>query len=160
MITLGGPVTPEQLAKCNLLVEDCLEYDEVINEDGSASFRECTSENFKGLIEYCVAEGIALSIQWDAGHDCDAIAQYWLDGQMSEFTIDHNRDVVVLADELFAKSMVKPELTIVEYLEALGLPTFPEFSLVGSEYKPKCGNYEPVPLESLAEATGASVETA
>jgi hypothetical protein len=129
-LAIGGPVTPGQFAQCNLLVDDCLEYNEGIGENGWAYFRECTSENFKGLIEYCVAERIALSIQWDADHGCDAIVQYWLDGQLSEFTTDSNGNVVVLTDELFAKSKEKPELTITEYLETLGLPTFPDFSIV------------------------------
>ncbi len=124
-IALGGQLTREQYDRCSELAKDCFEFEGGFDEDGSARFYECRSENFKDLIEYCKANSIALCLYWDGDLGFDPIVQYWIAGHFHEYTTTSEGDIVVMVSEL----LQNPKMTVEEYLETLGIPTFPTFSI-------------------------------
>jgi hypothetical protein len=124
-VYLGGKLTQEQFKKCEELLEDCLEHGDELNEDGSASFSECTSSDFQGIVEYCTSNGIALSLHWDAKWEQEANVEYWMDGEYKQFFAAGDGDIAIRLAEL----QEHPDMTIAEFIAKMQIPEFPTFEI-------------------------------
>jgi hypothetical protein len=125
-VTIGGQITQEQYARCLELLEPCLAMDDELNDEGSATFRECTEEDFEELVQYCAEQGIALMLQWEAKYDIGDYVEYWIDGNHQQFDTDSSGCIVVTIDDL----EVSPFKFISDFIDMLSIPEFPELLIV------------------------------
>jgi hypothetical protein len=126
-IHIGGRVTREQFKVLCNLADPCLEMEGTIEEDGTASFQECTSEDFADLVTYCEEHKIPLMLQWDGKYEYGPFCEYWINGTYKQFDTDSNGRIVVTVEALHEQ---RAAMTINEFLASLELPEFPAFELV------------------------------
>jgi hypothetical protein len=125
-VYLGGKVTQEQFARCEELMEFCLDSD--LGEDGSGAFIECEASDFNDVAEYCMSNQIALSLHWGASGDQDSYVDYWVDGTKKTFAAAGDGDIAVRLAEL----QEHPEMTIAEFIAKMDIPDFHAFEIVES----------------------------
>lgn len=129
-ITIGGQVTKEQLKALIALVDTLLEMDGTLEKNGQASFHECNSEDFADLIQYVEEQKIALQLYWDAGHECDAHCEVWLNGKYKQFNTDGEGNIVVRVSDLEEHE----NMFICDFIKSLDIPDFPAFELIEDDY--------------------------
>ena len=125
-VCLGGKLTQEQFKKCAELLDDCLESGDELNDDGSAAFSECTGSDFRGIVDYCTSNGIALSLHWDAKWEQEANVEYWVDGEYKQFFAAGDGDIAVRLAELKEHS----DMTIAEFISKMQIPEFPILEII------------------------------
>jgi hypothetical protein len=121
-IHIGGRITQEHFK----LAEPLLEGD---FEDGQGEFCNCVSEDFADLVQYCEEHKIALKLQWDGKYEYGAMCEYWISGNYKQYDTDSGYRIVIPIEYMDEKAKEAPKMTILDFIEGLDIPVFPEFSI-------------------------------
>lgn len=149
-VAFGGKLTREQVTKCSELLDLSVGY-ELSDNNGMADFNECTSEDFADVIRHCKEHKIALMIQWEGKAEYGSQCEYWIDGKYQQFDTNTSGSIVVTVEDL----EVSPYKLLCDFIESLGIPKFPEFSIGEPEEQP---TIELLPADKPRYLTPAGVE--
>lgn len=131
-IAFGGKLTREQITKCSSVLDLSIGY-ELNEHEGKAEFNDCAGDDFNDIVKYCEEQKIAVMVQWYGTADQGAQCEYWVDGKYKQFETDASDRIVVTVADLEEH----PHQFVADFVDSLGIPKFPEFSIVEEEVASK-----------------------
>ena len=124
-IQFGGRISK---ATHNLLLEMCEEISEFAEYDEGEGlhFTGFNSSDMEPLAEFCKANGIDLSIAWEAKWEFGSFVEYYINGEHKVYNCNVDGEIVITVDKL----LEHPHMFIGDFVDSLKIPEMPELEIV------------------------------